>query len=127
MKEYASRLNEVSKSPLLKPETFKARVELAKSLYGNDVNPSKHLNNLSGQDLRFDAERTASFGSGKNVSFKDYITEKMKYFPKHMDLSEVTEDEVKTVTNLLNNRPRKCLNYNTPNELIDEYLLNCCT
>ena len=85
VKEYASRLNEVSKSSLLKPETFKARVELAKSLYGNDVNPSKHLNNLSGQDLRFDAERTASFGSGKNVSFKDYITEKMKYFPKHME------------------------------------------
>jgi spore coat protein CotH len=88
VKEYASRLNEVSKSPLLKPETFKARVELAKSLYGNDVNPSKHLNNLSDQDLRFDAERTASFGSGKNVSFKDYITEKMKYFPKHMEKVE---------------------------------------
>lgn len=84
VKEYAAKLLEVSKSNLLKPETFKARVTLANSLYGSEVKPSKNLNNLSGQDLRFDAERTAGFGSGQNVSFKDYITEKMKYFPEHM-------------------------------------------
>ena len=50
-----------------------------------------------------------------------------EFFPKYMDLSEVTEDEIKIVTQLLNNRLRKCLNYNTPNELITEYLSNCCT
>ena len=70
------------------------------------------------------ADPYCAWQKGTNENSNGLLRE---FFPKHMDLSEVTEDEVKTVTNLLNNRPRKCLNYNTPNELIDEYLLNCCT
>ena len=35
--------------------------------------------------------------------------------------------ELKEKLDLLNNRPRKCINYNTPNELINEYIINCCT
>ena len=44
-----------------------------------------------------------------------------------MDLSQTNEKEVQQVIELLNNRPRKCINYKTPNELFNEYLLDCCT
>lgn len=40
-----------------------------------------------------------------------------QYFPKRMDLSLVTESEVKSVMNKLNNRPRKCLDFKTPNQV----------
>ncbi|MCP4080071.1 MAG: IS30 family transposase [Gammaproteobacteria bacterium] len=40
-----------------------------------------------------------------------------QYFPKGMDLSEVTDAEVQVVMNKLNNRPRKCLGFKTPNQV----------
>jgi IS30 family transposase len=40
-----------------------------------------------------------------------------QYFPKGTDFSKVTDEEVKYVEWLLNNRPRKCLGYRTPNEV----------
>jgi IS30 family transposase len=40
-----------------------------------------------------------------------------RFFPKKTDFATVSIDEVKTVEFLLNNRPRKCLNYQTPTEV----------
>ncbi len=50
-----------------------------------------------------------------------------EFYPKSMDLSKTTEKEVQKNLELLNNRPRKCINYKTPNEYFNECLLNCCT
>lgn len=44
-----------------------------------------------------------------------------------MDLSKTNNSELKEKLDLLNNRPRKCINYKTPNELINEYITQCCT
>lgn len=40
-----------------------------------------------------------------------------QYFPKKLDFASITEQDVQKVENLLNNRPRKTLNYYTPNEV----------
>ena len=50
-----------------------------------------------------------------------------EFYPKSMDLSQTTEKEVQENLELLNNRPRKCINYKTPNEFFNECLINCCT
>ena len=50
-----------------------------------------------------------------------------EFYPKSMDLSKTTEKEVQKNLELLNNRPRKCINYKTPNEYFNECLLKCCT
>ena len=50
-----------------------------------------------------------------------------EFYPKQMDLSKTDEKEVQNVLKLLNNRPRKCINYKTPQELFNEYLCECCT
>lgn len=42
-----------------------------------------------------------------------------QFFPKGMDLSRVRPGEVARVEQLLNNRPRKCLNYRTPAEVFN--------
>ncbi len=41
-----------------------------------------------------------------------------RFFPKKTDFALVTKEQVKRVENLINNRPRKCLNYQTPNEIL---------
>jgi IS30 family transposase len=47
-----------------------------------------------------------------------------QYFPKGTDLTEVTNYQVLQVQEKLNNRPRKTLDFKTPNELLLEYKQN---
>lgn len=44
------------------------------------------------------------------------------YFPKGTDFSKITDEELRDVEWELNNRPRKRLNYRTPQEVFTEYL-----
>ena len=46
------------------------------------------------------------------------------FFPKGTDFSLITEKELLSVLSLINNRPRKCLNYISPLEFISK---KCCT
>nr|WP_211269919.1 IS30 family transposase [Enterococcus canintestini] len=46
-----------------------------------------------------------------------------EFYPKGMDLSEVKENELSHYLELMNNRPRKCLDYLTPNEVIHSHML----
>jgi len=41
-----------------------------------------------------------------------------QYFPKRKDLSGVTDAEIQTAMDKINNRPRKCLGYKTPNQVL---------
>ena len=47
-----------------------------------------------------------------------------QYFPKGLDFATITHEDVQRVEDLLNNRPRKTLNYLTPNEVFT-LLSNC--
>ncbi len=42
-----------------------------------------------------------------------------QYFPKGTDFTQVSEDEIYKVQRKLNDRPRKALNYNKPNEVFN--------
>ena len=48
-----------------------------------------------------------------------------QYFPKGTDFRTVSEKEVAIVVKKLNNRPRKCLNYQTPYEVYCQALHGC--
>jgi len=41
-----------------------------------------------------------------------------QFFPKGIDFKKVTDVELDKAVALINNRPRKCLNYRTPNEVL---------
>ena len=47
-----------------------------------------------------------------------------KFYPKGTDFSEVTKEELLRVQNLINERPRKSLNYKTPKEVLYKDLLS---
>lgn len=44
------------------------------------------------------------------------------YLPRNTDLSKLTDDDIHQIQERLNNRPRKSLNYLTPNEVVANYL-----
>ncbi len=45
------------------------------------------------------------------------------YLPRNTDLSKLTDRDIYDIQEKLNNRPRKCLNYKSPNEIINEVVL----
>jgi len=70
------------------------------------------------------ADPYCAWQKGTNENSNGLLRE---FYPKSMDLSKTSEKEVQNVLKLLNNRPRKCINYKTPQELFNEYLNKCCT
>jgi len=42
-----------------------------------------------------------------------------RYFPKKTNFNEISNDMIRYVEDLLNNRPRKCLNFKTPSEVFN--------
>lgn len=58
------------------------------------------------------AERSSPWQRGANENFNGLLRQ---YFPKGTDLSKHSREHVAHVTNELNNRPRKKLDYDTPN------------
>ena len=74
-------------------------------------------------DIYF-ADPYCAWQKGTNENSNGLLRE---YYPKGMDLSKTNNIELKEKLDLLNNRPRKCIDYKTPNELINEYIAQCCT
>ena len=56
----------------------------------------------------------ASWQRGANEQVNGMVR---RYFPKGTDFSKITDEQVAWVELRINNRPRKCLGYKTPNEV----------
>jgi len=46
-----------------------------------------------------------------------------QYLPRKTELNKLTDKDIYEIQEKLNNRPRKCLNYQTPNEIINKVVL----
>jgi len=73
---------------------------------------AKHL----GMELYF-ADPGCPHQRGTNENTNGLIR---PYFPKGTDFRDISHDEVRQVEELLNNRPRACLNFRTPAEVFFE-------
>ena len=62
----------------------------------------------------FFAEPHKPWQRGTNENTNDILR---FFFPKGFDFRSITQEEVDVVVDLLNNRPRKCLNWHTPSEI----------
>jgi transposase, IS30 family len=82
-------------------------------------NGSEHVKHAGfGLQVYF-ADPYASWQRGGNENGNMWIR---YYFPKRTDFSTITDEELKDVEWELNNRPRKRLNFKTPQEVFDYYL-----
>jgi len=61
----------------------------------------------------FFADPYSSFQRGTNENTNGLLRE---YFPKKTDFTKITQNEINEVVKEINNRPRKCLQFNTPVE-----------
>lgn len=61
---------------------------------------------------------THPYHSWEKGSVERTIKEVRRYLPKGTNLNKIRKNQIQWIENRLNNRPMKCLNWNTPNELM---------
>ena len=85
--------------------------------YDNGMEMSNHkwLTQQTGMKIYF-AHPYSSWERGTNENTNGLIR---RYFPKGTDFNLVSEKQLKTVQEKLNNRPRKCLKYKTPKYILE--------
>jgi IS30 family transposase len=82
---------------------------------GSEFSKHYELHNL-GMDTYF-ADPYSSYQRGTNENGNGLLR---KFFPKRTDFSTITDDELQEAVYFWNNRPMKCLNYKTPQEVWDD-------
>lgn len=96
---------------LLKPHAKK--VHTLTSDNGKEFGKHKSIAKGLAADYYF-AHPYASWERGTNENMNGLVRQ---YFPKQRDLRTVTDEEIQRAMDRLNNRPRKCLGFRTPNEV----------
>lgn len=81
---------------------------------GKEFAQFKELEKMLGATVYF-ADAYSSWQRGTCENTNGLLRE---YFPKETDLTRVSHQRVAAVVNRLNNRPRKCLGYRTPHEVL---------
>ena len=81
---------------------------------GTEFSDHKKISEALGIDFYF-THPYSSWEKGTNENTNGLIRQ---YFPKGTDFGMITELMLKEVEEALNNRPRKTLNYKTPNEIM---------
>ena len=82
-------------------------------------NGSEHVKHTEFGIQAYFADPYSSWQRGGNENCNMWIR---YYFPKGTDFSTITDEELRDVEWELNNRPRKRLNFKTPQEVFDYYL-----
>lgn len=114
-----------------KDRTAKERVRLTNAYYSNlprearktftydnglEYSEHEEISSLLGAAIYF-AKPYASWQRGSNENSNGLIR---WYLPKATDLDSLTDEELNAIINLINGRPRKCLNWKTANEAFTE-------
>jgi IS30 family transposase len=86
--------------------------------FDNDKGFADHM--TVANTLNVDTFFTRPYTSQDKGTVENRIGQIRRVFPKKTDLSIVTENQVKRVERLLNNRPVRKFNYKTPNQVLLE-------
>jgi IS30 family transposase len=85
---------------------------------GKEFSGHKEISKALGVDFYF-AHPYSSWERGTNENTNGLIRQ---YLPKGTEFEPVNEEKCQFIMDRLNNRPRKCLGYRTPNQVFKEFL-----
>ena len=82
---------------------------------GKEFAYHQHVSNALSADFFF-AKPYSAWQRGTNENTNGLVR---YYLPKGTDFSMLTHQDIQKIEDALNNRPRKCLGFKTPKELMD--------
>lgn len=108
--------NEVSKAIIKKIK--KVDYPMHTMTFDNDKGFADHMK--VSDALNVNTYLTRPYTSQDKGTVENRIGQLRRFFPKKTDLSAVTDQRVKQVEQLLNDRPVRKFNYKTPNQVLQE-------
>jgi IS30 family transposase len=109
-------------------ETIEAQFSIFSSLPENLRRTATFDNGLENvkhkylKTLDIDTYFTKGYSAWQKGAVENAIGLIRRYLPKGTSLNNLTQEELDDIIREINNRPRKVLNYNTPNEVFNSYL-----
>lgn len=86
----------------------------------NGTENANHFNSLNNFGVQsYFCDPYCSWQRGGDENLNKLIRQ---YLPKKANLSKITDEDIYVIQERLNNRPRKSLNYQTPNEVIAKFI-----
>jgi IS30 family transposase len=89
---------------------------------GKEFSQHEMLSIILNADVYF-AKPSHSWERGLNENTNGLVRQ---YFPKRIPFDRISDDELQHIEDKINNRPRKCLGYKTPFEVLSKSLKNRC-
>ena len=114
IKVNSKEAEQVSESIVARMSTDKLPVYSMTGDNGTEFSQHKKISEALGIDFYF-THPYSSWEKGTNENTNGLIRQ---YFPKGTDFTMITESMLADVEAALNARPRKCLNYKTPNQVL---------
>jgi len=97
----------------------KSKKPIIKSITGNNGSENaKHIK--ISRTLKAKFYFCHAYASWEKGTVKNTIGRIISYLPKGTNLLMITNQQIQWLENQLNNTPRKCLNYKTPNEAMEQ-------
>jgi len=117
VKDKTAEENERAIGENLNPFPKEIRLTLT---YDNGSENTRHekVNQLLGTQSYF----CDPYSSWQKGSVENIIGLVREYLPKGTDLSQVSDEAIKVIQDKLNHRPRRCLGYKTPHEVLSKKL-----
>ena len=111
---------ELARKVIERLSPYQKKVHTITSDNGKEFAEHKMISSELNLDFYF-ARPYHSWERGANENINGLIRQ---YFPKKTSFENISDDDVKRVEEILNNRPRKKLNFLTPNEFLLRNLSN---
>jgi IS30 family transposase len=96
--------------------------KIIKPLPVSSITFDNGLENIRYQELRVTSYFCNPYHSWEKGSVEQGIGQIRSYIPKKADLKHYSQKEIDAIIDTLNNRPMKCLDYQTPNEVFNKNL-----
>jgi IS30 family transposase len=107
----------------LAPKKFAASVnEMIENQNARTISLDNGIENREHKKISIPAFFCDPYSSWQKGGIENGIKMIRKFLPKGVDLSLYSDDDVKYVVEILNDKPRKSLGYATPKEIMVEYL-----
>ena len=86
--------------------------------FDNGGEGAKHMDIAEQYNLTtFFCDPYASWQKGGVENMNKWIR---RFLPRKTNMEQVTDDDIHTIQEILNNKPRKSLNFKTPNEILQQ-------
>lgn len=124
---FAQKITEINSEETIKVQTdiFKRLPKNARKSVTLDNGRENHLHMKLKEILfmmTFFCHPHASYERGTNENTNGLLR---RYLPKQTDFSTLTQEDLDEIVFEINNRPKKVLKYQTPQEVFTSYLTNC--